>query len=445
MPIFDYTVLDKEGKRRHGTIDAPGLEVAKEHLRGQGLTPLIVEPVKEPLKVEDIFARFRGVPHVVLVYFFRQLSTMIDAGIGLVPALLALEEGEENIKFKEALSDIVARVQGGERLAEALGEHPTIFASVDVAMVRAGEASGDLEGALQDIATHLESSETIRKSVRSAMYYPIFVSLVAFVIISVLLIFIVPIFANLFVTTVHRTETPNPVTGKYPHSTALPLPTQIVLNISHIIYPGGSTAKIGYWLFSFSPFSVGAIPRLILLVLVIVFAYKLFKRVLREEEARRRWDAFKLRMPLGLGPLFQKLAIARFSRTFASLLHAGVPAQEAMEIVAETSGNAIIADAVLHARQSLLAGSPIAEPLVRSGVFPLTVTRMIEVGEDTGQLPEMLLKIAEYFEQEVDRAIKGLTSIVEPLLVMAMGVIIGFIIISTYLPMFDLYNLVGTG
>jgi type IV pilus assembly protein PilC len=444
MPIFDYTVLDPDGQRRHGTIDAPSQDAAKEHLRSQGLTPLVVESLKEPVRIEDVFARFRGIPHVALVYFFRQLATMIEAGIGIVPALLAMEEGEANVKFKAILGDVVARVQAGEPLSEAFSHHPDAFTRLHVAMVRAGESAGNLEGALQDIAVELESKQKLKSAIRAAMAYPGVVICVAFVIISILMIVIVPIFANLFVTTVHRTEVPNPTTGKYPHSTELPLPTRIVLDFAHTIYPTGSASTFSYWVGSFSPFQVGALLRLILVGIAVFLLRRLALRVLREEGPRRRWDAFKLRAPR-FGPLVQKIAIARFARTFSSLYRAGVPVQEALEIVAETSGNVIIAEAVLRARQSVLAGGRISDPLVRSGVFPLIVTRMIEVGEDTGALVDMLTKVAEYFENEVDLAIKSLTALIEPLLILGMGICIGFVIIATYLPMFELYNLVGTG
>jgi type IV pilus assembly protein PilC len=321
-------------------------------------------------------------------------------------------------------------------------------------MLRAGEESGNLDKALEELATQLEKAQKLRRAIKSAAYYPVIMGFVAFCVLSLILIIIVPEFAKLFVEAVTGTEIKNPVTGKYPHSTALPAPTRILLFISHILYPARGEPAIGppyyfggsgWWLISFHPFEVGAFIRLAFAGTFLYGSYRAIKRILREEGPRERWDYFKLNAPMRIGPLIQKLVVARFTRTFASLLRSGVPAQEAMEIVAETSGNVIVAKAILEARQSMLAGSNIAEPLARSGVFPSMVTRMIEVGEETGELELMLLKVAEFFEEEVESAIKGLISIIEPIMILVLGLVIGICIISVYLPMFDIYNLIGTG
>jgi type IV pilus assembly protein PilC len=336
---------------------------------------------------------------------------------------------------------------------EAFGQHPEVFTKLYTSMLRAGEESGNLANALNELAIQLEKALRLRRAVKAAAYYPIIMGCVAFVVISILLILIVPEFAKLFVQTVHETEVKNPLTGKYPHSTALPLPTQIVFKLSQVLYPnkGGPTlapitfGSLGFWFIQFHPFSIGAIFRIFFTASFLYGAFRVAKRVLREEGPRAKWDYFKLNAPMRIGPLIQKIVVARFARTFASLLRSGVPAQEAMEIVADTAGNSVVALAVLEARTRMLAGSNIAEPLARSGVFPSMVTRMIEVGEETGQLEHMLIKVAEFFEEEVEMAVKALVSLVEPIMILVIGICIGFIIISCYLPMFDLYNLVGTG
>jgi type IV pilus assembly protein PilC len=237
MPVFDYTALGTDGQRRSGTIDAPSKELAMNKLREEGLTPLVCEVLKEPVNVEDILARIREVPQTTLVYFSRQLAVMIGAGMSPVRSLAVMEEQEDNVKFKAILGDVINRIEAGEAMHEAFEEHPEVFTKLYTAMLRAGEESGNLATALAELATQLEKALRLRRAIKSAAIYPIIMGCVAFFVISALLIIIVPEFANLFVQTVHDTEIPNPKTGKYPHSTALPLPTRIIVTLSHVLYP----------------------------------------------------------------------------------------------------------------------------------------------------------------------------------------------------------------
>jgi len=432
MPTFNYIALDKDGKRRPGRITAPSKEDALVKLREENLNPLTVEPVKEQVNVEDVFARFQGIKPDSLVYFTRQLATMIDSGMPPIRALAALEEQEENPKFKQIISEIIAKVEAGSMMHEAFAEYPEVFERLYVAMLRAGEESGSLPQALKELANQLEKNARLRKAIKSAMMYPKVILGVAFLILSGLLMTIVPRFAELFEEIVSSTHNPDSGT---PPDTSLPALTEFVVKISHLLYPDRER-DLMWW------GEVGL--RFLILFLVIFGIRKLIRYVLRQEGPRRKWDAFKLRAPMRIGPLVQKIVVARFSRTYSSLLSAGVTAPEALEIVADTAGNVLIGEAVLKAREQIMAGSTIAEPLARSEVFPAVVVQMVEVGEETGQLEQMLAKVADFFEEEVDMAIKGLTSLIEPLMILGVGGMIGVVIIAVYLPLFSVYDKVQT-
>jgi type IV pilus assembly protein PilC len=433
MPLFTYVALDKQGERIPGKIEAPTKESAEAYLVEEGHHVLGVFPVKEAKNVEDILARVRPIKLDVLVYFSRQLATMIGAGISPPTSLNTLAEQETNPKFKEVVLAVSRNVEAGMPLAEAFSEFPELFTPLYISMIHAGEASGSLPDALDELASQLEKNLKLRRAIKSATTYPKVVLGFAFVLISVLMVTIVPKFAKIFVDTVNSVYDPS--SGKPRPDDSLPKPTQIVLDISHVLFPDTTNHDTGWML------QVGG--RIIGVFVLIALGSRLMKRVLREPGPRRRWDAIKLKFPLRIGPLVQKIAIARFSRTFASLIRSGVPATQAMEIVADTSGNVLIGEAVQKARERMLAGAPIYEPLQRSGVFPPMVTRMVQVGEETGQIENMLERVAVFFEEEVDMAIKGLTSIVEPLMIMLVGAAVGVVIICTYLPMFKIYDLIG--
>mgnify|MGYP002737733819 CR=1 FL=1 len=421
MPVFNYTALAQTGKRSSGTIEAPNRDLALNKLREEGLVPLAVEEIREPSTVEDLVARFRQIPPQTLVIFIRQLATMIGAGIPPLRALVTLEEGEENPKFREIIGQMISRLEAGNPLYVAMAEHPETFSRLFVAMVRSGEEAGSLPEALRELASQLEKQSTLRRAIRSATIYPRVLLGVAFMVISVIMIFILPRFSKMF-------ESFSNGEGK------LPLPTRIIMGVSDFLYP--TTEKNPMWF-------LGVFFRLAVAGAVIFGLIRLGKHILSQPGPRTWWDSFKLRAPMRVGPIVQKVVVARFSRTFASLLGSGVPAVEALEIVADTSGNVMVASAVIRAREQMLAGSTISEPLGESGAFPPMVIRMLEIGEETGQLEEMLNKIADYYEEEVALAIRGLTSVIEPLMIVMVGVLIGGIVISIYLPLLEIYKQIG--
>lgn len=434
MARFEYVALAKDGRRQSGMIDSPSKELALAKLRDEGFMPLAVEPLKEAAKLEDVWRRIRPVPAATLVYFSRQLATMVDSGMSPLRALATLEEQEENPKFRECLTDVIANVESGQPMADAMAAHPEIFDRLYISMVRAGEASGNLHGTLNEIASQLEKQARLRKAIKGAMTYPKVVMGMAFVIVSGLLMFLVPRFANMF-ETIAKNAPREP--GAPPPDTSLPGLTQAVVTISQLLYPAGN--KDLMWLLNVA----GRFAVIIIMVVFVIPA--IIRRLMRNDNIRRRWDSFKLRAPMRIGPLVQKVIVARFARTFASLLRSGVPAQESLTIVAETSGNILVAEAVLEARDRMMAGSTISEPLAQSGVFPNIVARMIEVGEESGRLSDMLVKIAEFYEEDVDEAIKGLSSLIEPLMIVALGGIVGVIIIAIYLPILTVQSKISGG
>jgi type IV pilus assembly protein PilC len=424
MPVYNFTALTRDGKRQSGTIDAPSKDLALTKLREEGLVPLDIDSKKAATNVEDIIARLRPVKQETLVYFTRQLATMIDSGMSPLKALSALEEQEDNVKFREIIADIITRVEAGQPLSEALAAYPETFSMLYVSMVNAGELSGNLHGALAETALQLEKSLSLKRVINSATMYPKVVMVFAFFITSGLLVFLVPKFAQIFQDTAAEA-------GKT--DAQLPLLTRVVMKASGMLYPAEAAKNLWWFLQVFGRMAI-------LFVILFIVIPRFFRWLLKKPGPRARWDAFKLKAPLGIGPLIQKIVIARFARTFSSLLNSGVPAQEAMRIVADTSGNVLVAEAVMKAREEMLSGSTISAPLANSGAFPSMVTRMIEVGEDTGQMDVMLLKVAEFFEEDVDAKMKGLSALIEPLLIIMIGGIIGVIVISIYLPMFSIYQ-----
>jgi type IV pilus assembly protein PilC len=434
VAIYKYIALDKLGDRQSGTIDAPSEELSLKKLREEGLTPIEITLVKEPNNVEDILARFREIPSEKLVYFTRQLATMIDSGMTPLRSLAVLEEQEENPRFHEIIGRVISRIEDGTPMWVALEEHPKTFSRLFVAMVRSGEESGSLDSALTELSNQLEKAEKLRKAIRSAILYPKIILSFAFLILSGILIFIIPRFTKIFEDTVAQSAQPAP--GQAAPDTSLPLPTEIVVSLSNLLYPMGE--KNFAWFLNIS-------ARFIILLLLIFMIRRLIRYILSQPGPRTTWDAFKLRAPMKIGPLIQKITVARFARTFSSLLASGISPVQAMEIVADTAGNVLVSSAVLQARQEMLAGSTISEPLARSGAFPAIVVRMIEVGEETGRLEDMLEKIADFFEEEVDISIRGLTALVEPIMILFVGIIIGAVIIAIYLPMFSIYDKIGTG
>ncbi len=403
MPTFAYIVKDKGGRTHSGSLDAHSRTALVEQLWRQDFVVLSIEE-RQAVGGSRLIAI--GQPRVkqeLLVVFSRQLATMVDSGIPVVSALDVLAEQAEDRNFRTILTRLRDDVEAGASLSEAMGRHPRVFSEFFVNMVRAGESSGQLDEILDRVASYVERVEILQRKVKASLFYPAFVSGLAFLITTVLVVFIVPKFKEIFTS----------LGGE------LPLPTKILLAISD--------SMRSYFVVEFLAF-VG-----------LIIAARFYVNT----PAGRLWlDRLKLHVVI-VGPLLQKVAIARFARTLATLASSGVPILTALEIVAKTSGNRVVEGAVMSARKSIKEGENISGPLAQSKVFPPMVTRMIAVGEKTGELEKMLSKIADFYENEVDAAVTALTSLIEPLVIAVLGVVIGGIVVALFLPVFKISTLVS--
>jgi type IV pilus assembly protein PilC len=402
VTVFTYKAIDQNGAILRDQVEGSNTYAVAVTLKQQGL--LVIDVKEQSAAQKDILAPFKKVKLGDLVVFSRQFSTLINAGLPIVRALHVLGEQADNKKLEEVIENVRKDVEAGLTLSEALEKHPKVFNRLYVEMVRAGEIGGMLDGVLLRIADQLEKEADLRRKVKSAMIYPLFVVGFAFLTLSFLLIFIVPIFARMF----------EDLGG------TLPLFTRIVMGVSNIL-----TSLWG-----------------ILIYLALGAALFLFLRWRKTERGRKVWGRVSLKIPLKIGEVVQKVALARFARTLGTLSAAGVPILQALEITATSSGNWVVENAVLKSRDSVREGIPIYKPLESEPVFPPMVTRMIAVGEETGDIDGMLAKIAEFYESDVDATVKALTSIMEPVMIVVVGAIVGVIVISMYLPMFKIYELV---
>jgi type IV pilus assembly protein PilC len=401
MATFAYKALDLAGGTTRGEIDADDKQTVAAQLRGKGMIVLDIEE-QVPKNAGDILARFRRVKSNELTVITRQFSTMISSGMSMLRALYVLEEQVENDKLKETLAQVRKDVEAGIALSDALGRHPDIFNELYVAMVQAGESGGIIEETLQRVADQLEKDDSLRRQVKSAMIYPSLIGGFALAVLTALVVFLVPVFEKIF----------KDFGGE------LPTITKLTVFVSHLFTQRWYLLIAGIW---------GSI-----------FAFKKWKSSVR---GREQWDTFKLKFPFKIGGIVQKVALARFSRTFSGLISAGVPMLEAIEITGRTSGNKVVENAMTGVRESVKSGGTISGPM-RSApeAFPLMVTQMVGVGEESGALEAMLTKIADFYEDEVDAALKALTSILEPLMIVMVGGMVGFIVISMYMPMFRVYD-----
>ena len=383
-------------------IEGSDLMAVAQSLRQQGL--LVIDVKEQGAAQKDILAPFKRVKLADLVVFTRQFATMINAGLPIVRAMYILSEQTDNKKLKETLDDVRKEVEAGLALSESLEKHPKVFSKLYVEMVRAGEIGGILDDVLLRVAYQLEKDQDLRRKVKSAMTYPTVVLILAILAASFMLIFIVPIFAKMF----------EDLGGD------LPIPTKVAMTLSDILT---------------SPFGV-------LLYVAAGAAVFFLLRWKKTENGRKAIDPLLLKIPVKIGDIIQKVALARFARTLGTLSAAGVPILQSLEITATSSGNYVIEKALLKSRDAIREGLPIYHPLESEPVFPPMVTRMIAVGEETGDIDGMLTKIAEFYESEVDAAVKGLTSIIEPLMIVVVGGIVGGIIVAMYLPMFKIFELI---
>jgi type IV pilus assembly protein PilC len=401
MSTFAFKALDLTGTATRGEIEAEDKQTVASQLRAKGLIVLDIEEQKAA-NAGDLLARFKRVKATELTVATRQLSTMISSGMSLLRALYVLEDQAENDKLKEAFTAIRKDVEAGIALSEALSRHPDIFNELFVAMVHAGETGGILEETLHRVADQLEKDDSLRRQVKSAMMYPMLIAGFAGLVMIALVAFIVPVFAKVF----------KDFGGK------LPAITQVTVNISHIITGRWYLCILGAW--------------------GIVYAFKRWKKSAR---GREQWDRFKLKIPWKIGDTVQKVALARFSRTFSALVAAGVPMLEAIDITGRTSGNKVIENAMAAVKDSVTGGGTVSAPMrTAPEAFPSMVVQMIAVGEETGALDTMLTKIADFYEDEVAAAVKALTSILEPLMIVIVGAMVGFIVISMYMPLFKVYD-----
>jgi type IV pilus assembly protein PilC len=399
MANYVFRAIDLAGVPASGEVEAESKQAVTDQLKQRGLIPLGIDAKKGSVEINiEFLERIKLRDLAVLT---RQLSTMISSGMTILRTFYVLEEQTESKKLKEALVGARKDVEAGLPLSDALEKHPKIFSPLYVAMVRSGETGGMLESALMRVADQLEKEDALRRQVRAAMVYPGVVISFAFTVLLALVAFIVPVFADVF----------KEFGGE------LPALTQFTVGISNFV-----TQR---WYIGLA------------LIAALVFAFVKWKR---SERGRRQWDKFKLRVPLKIGDVVQKVALARWSRTFSALLDAGVPILQAIEITGKTAGNVVVDEAMDSVLDSVKRGGTINAPLKTVSVFPAMVVHMVGVGEETGSLDGMLSKVADFYEEEVAAAIKALTSILEPAMIIIVGAIVGFVVISMYLPMFKVYD-----
>ena len=402
MPIFLYKGRNRQGKEVTGEIDKENEGAVRNELRKQAIVPIKIK--KKPIEINISIPGFKKKAKLKdVVVLTRQFSTMVDAGLPIVQILEILGDQTENPVIAQAIKDIKVSVESGSTYADGLRKFPLIFDEIYVHMVEAGETGGILDTILSRLAVYIERAMNLKKKVKSAMAYPIVISLVAVIVVSGLLIFIIPQFASLFES----------------FGGVLPLPTRLVMMASSFISGWGG----GIILLSFIAAIIG------------------LKRANRTERGKEMIDKTLLKLPV-FGMLLRKVAVAKFTRTLGTLIGSGVPLLDALSITAKTSGNKVIENAILKTRHDIAEGKTIADPLRETNVFPPMVVQMISVGETTGALDNMLSKIADFYDDEVDTAVDALTSLLEPMLMVFLGIVIGFIVVAMYLPIFKLATLI---
>jgi type IV pilus assembly protein PilC len=400
MPVFEYTARDQTGRVLAGVIEAENDTTVTQKLREMGFFITNLQKKTEPVGVGEYFARFRGIGLKDLAVFSRQFATMVNAGLSLVRTLSILEEQTQQKQLKQVIGAVRVDIEGGATLSSALGKHPAAFSNLYVNMVKAGEAGGVLDEVLLRLATFLEKELALRQKIKSATTYPILLACAAVAALLFMTVVIIPQFATFF--------------KELGSNAALPLPTQVAMGVSLLI-------RRFWWL-------------LMVVVAAVVYAMRLY---VRTPAGRASFDRIKLRLPI-LGPVNKKIVIARFSRTFGTLVASGVPIMQALEVVAKAIDNVVVARSIEAVRTSIREGESIAIPLAASGMFPPMVVQMVKVGEETGSLETMLTKVADFYDTEIENTVASLTSILEPILIVGMGIVIGAMLISLYLPIFNL-------
>jgi type IV pilus assembly protein PilC len=407
MSTFAFRAVDVAGVPSRGEVDADSKGHVTEQLRERGLIVLDVSEKNEAFRFEQVFDRFRGIKARDMAIFSRQFATLIDSGMPMLRSLHTLEDQTEDERLRDAITGIRQDVEAGSSLADAMERRPQIFDPMFRSMVRSGESSGRLDEALDRVAYQLEKLDALKRQIRSAMMYPAFVFVLAVVILLVVVAFIVPVFAGIF----------KEISQESGESSQLPLLTRMTMGASNVI--------TGYW-FLWVPALIGGA--------VGFFQWK------KSDWGRPQWDRVKLKIPIHIGDVIQKSALARWSRTFSGTVASGVPLLQSIKITGQTSGNALVEQAMDDVYDSVRSGGTIAHPIEKNDLFPPMVGHMISVGEETGQLEQMLAKVADFYEAEVDAKVKALTSLLEPAMIVFVGGMVGVIVISMYLPIFSLYD-----
>ena len=399
MAKFSWEGKTRTGKAQKGTMEGSDETAVMNHLRSQGIMPSKVKKAGGGLDMElNISFLQPKITTKDIVVFTRQFSTMIDAGLPLVQCLDILSRQQENKSFRKVLLEVKESVESGSTFADALKKHPKVFDELFVNLVAAGEVGGILDTILNRLAAYIEKSMKLKKQVKSAMTYPSTIVAIAFLVITVILVFVIPQFQSMFAD----------------FGGTLPLPTQIVINISEFIQ--------------------SYVVHIIVGIIIFVIGYK---RFYASKRGREILDNLYLKLPV-FGELIRKVSVAKFTRTLGTMISSGVPILDGLEIVAKTAGNKTVEKAIYKVRQSISEGKTIAEPLEKSGVFPAMVCQMIAVGEQSGAIDTMLNKIADFYDDEVDDAVGNLTAMMEPLLMLFLGVTVGGLVVAMYLPIFQL-------
>ena len=410
MSTFAFRAVDVTGIPSRGEVEAPSKGQVTEQLRSKGLIVLDVTEKKQAMQIEMPFKK-KKIDLRELTIFSRQFATLIASGMPMLRSLTTLEAQTEDPKISAATVGLRQDVEAGSSVGDAMERFPDVFDPLYRSMVRAGESSGQLEQALDMVAFQIEKLDALRRQVRSAMMYPMLVFAFAMIVVIIVVAFIVPVFVGLF----EELASENPDT-----SAKLPLPTQIVVTLSDLM--------------------TGSFYIVVPTVFALVYAFRRWKKT---EKGAYQWDVVKLNLPMKIGDVVQKVAIARWSRIFSGTIQAGVPILQAVKIAGETAGNKVIEKSMDDVYASVRRGGTITAPLEREPVFPTMVSHMVAVGEETGQLEHMLSKIADFYEAEVDAKIKALTALIEPIMIIGVGGVVGFIVIAMYLPIFSLYDKIG--
>ena len=405
---FEFRAMDLAGTTSSGELEADSKAAVGEQLRQRGLIVLDVSEKKSPVNVEDFFKKWKGVDSRELAVFSRQFATLVASGMPMLRTLETLEQQTKDEQIQAATASLRADVEAGSTLEQGMERSPKVFDRLFRSMVRSGEQSGRLDDVLDRVAFQVEKQDALRRQVKSAMMYPSLVFGFAVIVLIAIVAFVIPIFAGIF----EELGEDNPE-----EKVALPLPTQVCVSASEFL--------TGYW-FILIPAVVG-----------IAVGFAKWKKT---EVGHEQWDRIQLRLPFKIGDVVQKVALARWSRTFAGAVEAGVPMLQAIKLTGETSGNVVVEQAMEDVYESVKRGGTLAGPIEKNPIFPPLVGHMMAVGEETGQLQQMMSKVADFYEAEVDAKVKALTALIEPIMIVFVGGIVGFIVVAMYLPMFSIYE-----